>query len=74
VLPVVVSGTAAGFQKGAAVVGPCDAVAHLLPPISTDGMTQADAGTLRDQVRAAFVATLPPEAVAAVPVELPEAG
>ncbi len=74
VLPVVISGTAAGFRKGGATVGPCDAVAHLLPPISTDGMTQADAGTLRDRVRAAFVATLPPEAMAPAPVELPEVG
>ena len=72
VLPVVVSGTAAGFQKGAAVLGPCYAVAHILPPISTEGMTQADAGTLRDQVCAAFVATLPPEAVGPAPVETAE--
>jgi 1-acyl-sn-glycerol-3-phosphate acyltransferase len=72
VLPVVVSGTAAGFQKGAAVVGPCDAVAHVLAPIPTVGLTQADAGALRDRVRAAFVATLPPEAVGPAPVETAE--
>jgi 1-acyl-sn-glycerol-3-phosphate acyltransferase len=69
VLPVVLSGTAAGFQKGAAVVGPCDAVATILPPVPTAGLTQADAGALRDQVRAAFVATLPPEEVGPAPVE-----
>jgi 1-acyl-sn-glycerol-3-phosphate acyltransferase len=72
VLPVVVSGTAAGFQKGGTAVGPCDAVARLLPPVPTRGMTQADAGTLRDQVRAAYVASLPPELVGPAPVEPPE--
>lgn len=69
VLPVVVSGTAAGFQKGGTTVGPCDAVARLLPPISTKGMTVADAGALRDRVRAAFVATLPAALVAPAPAE-----
>jgi 1-acyl-sn-glycerol-3-phosphate acyltransferase len=72
VLPVVVTGTAAGFQKGAAVVGPCDAVATILPPIPTTGLTQADAGALRDRVRAAFVATLPPGAVGPAPAETAE--
>jgi len=72
VLPVVVSGTAAGFPKGGAMVAACDALATILAPVSTDGLTQADAGALRDRVRAAFVATLPPAAVAPVPVEAPE--
>jgi len=72
VLPVVVSGTAQGFQKGGAKVGPCDAVARLLSPVPTSGLTQADAGALRDRVRAAFVAALPPEAVAPAPAEPPE--
>jgi 1-acyl-sn-glycerol-3-phosphate acyltransferase len=72
VLPVVVSGTAEGFQKGGTAVGPCDAVARLLPPVPTSGLTQADAGALRDRVRAAFVAALPPEAVAPAPVEPPD--
>jgi 1-acyl-sn-glycerol-3-phosphate acyltransferase len=72
VLPVVISGTAAGFPKGGAMVAACDAVAHLLPPIPTEGLTQADAGVLRDRVRAAFVATLPPDAVAPVGAESPE--
>jgi 1-acyl-sn-glycerol-3-phosphate acyltransferase len=69
VLPVVVSGTAAGFQKGGTTVGPCDAVARILPPVPTTGLTQADAGALRDRVRAAFVATLPPELVGPAPAE-----
>ena len=73
VLPVVVSGTAAGFQKGGAKVGPCDAVARLLPPVPTRGLAQADAGDLRTQVRAAFVAALPADLVAPAPVE-PEGG
>jgi 1-acyl-sn-glycerol-3-phosphate acyltransferase len=73
VLPVVVSGTAAGFQKGGTAVGPCDAVARILPPVPTRGLTQADAGGLRNQVRAAFVAALPPEQVAPAAVE-PEVG
>ena len=72
VLPVVLSGTAEGFQKGGTTVGPCDAVARILPPVPTRGLTQADAGALRDRVRAAFVATLPPDQVAPAPVESPE--
>ena len=74
VLPVVVTGTAQGFQKGGAKVGPCDAVARLLAPIPTTGLTQADAGTLRDRVRAAFVATLPAALVAPAPAEPAEEG
>ena len=72
VLPVVVSGTAAGFPKGGATVAACDAVATILPPIPTAGLTQADAGVLRDRVRAAFVAALPPGAVGPAPAELAE--
>jgi 1-acyl-sn-glycerol-3-phosphate acyltransferase len=74
VLPVVVTGTAAGFQKGGTTVGPCDAVARLLPPVPTRGLTPADVGALRDRVRAAYVATLPPELVAPAPAEAPEGG
>jgi len=72
VLPVVLSGTAEGFQKGGTAVGPCHALARLLPPMPTSGLTQADAGALRDRVRAAFVAALPPGAVAPAPAEPPE--
>jgi 1-acyl-sn-glycerol-3-phosphate acyltransferase len=67
VLPVAISGTAAGFTKGGAAVGPCDAVARILAPLPTAGLTQSDAGTLRDQVRAAFVAALPAEMTAPRP-------
>jgi 1-acyl-sn-glycerol-3-phosphate acyltransferase len=72
VLPVVVSGTAAGFQKGGTTVGPCDAVAQILPPVPTTGLTPADTLELRDRVRAAFAAALPASAVAPLPVESPE--
>jgi 1-acyl-sn-glycerol-3-phosphate acyltransferase len=72
VLPVVLSGTAEGFQKGGTTVGPCDAVARILPPVPTRGLTQADAGALRDRVRAAFVAALPKDQVGPAPVESPE--
>jgi 1-acyl-sn-glycerol-3-phosphate acyltransferase len=72
VLPVVITGTAEGFKKGGATVGPCDAVARLLPPVPTRGMTQSDVGTLRDQVRAAYVAALPAALVGPAPVEPPE--
>jgi 1-acyl-sn-glycerol-3-phosphate acyltransferase len=72
VLPVVLSGTAEGFQKGGTTVGPCDAVARILPPVPTRGLTQADAAALRDRVRAAFVAALPKDQAAPAPVESPE--
>ena len=39
------------------------------PPVPTAGLTQADAGALRDRVRAAFVAALPPGLVAPAPAE-----
>jgi 1-acyl-sn-glycerol-3-phosphate acyltransferase len=64
VLPVAVWGTAAGLEKGGLSVGPCDAVARLLPPHPTSGLTQADAPALRDRVRAAIAAALPAEATA----------
>jgi 1-acyl-sn-glycerol-3-phosphate acyltransferase len=72
VLPVVLSGTAEGFQKGGTTVGPCDAVARILPPVPTRGLSQADAAALRDRVRAAFVAALPKDQVVPAPVESPE--
>ena len=73
VLPVVVSGTAEGFKKGGTAVGPCDAVARILAPVPTSGLTLADAGALRDRVRAAYVAALPAALVGPAPAEPPEA-
>jgi 1-acyl-sn-glycerol-3-phosphate acyltransferase len=67
VLPVAISGTAAGLRKGGMAVAPCDAVGRILAPIPTAGLTQADAMALRDRVRAAFVAALPPEPTAPAP-------
>jgi 1-acyl-sn-glycerol-3-phosphate acyltransferase len=67
VLPVAVWGTAAGMRKGGMGVAACDAVATILPPVPTAGLTQADATRLRDQVRAAMAAVLPPEATAPAP-------
>jgi len=67
ILPVAVSGTAAGLRKGGLAVAPCDAVATILPPFPTAGMTQADASALRNRVRAAMAAVLPPEASAPAP-------
>ena len=63
VVPVAVWGTASGLKKGGLAVAPCDAVARILPPFPTAGLAQADAVALRDRVRAAMVAALPPEAV-----------
>ncbi len=62
VLPVAVWGTSAGIRKGGMAVAPCDAVATMLPPFPTAGLTQPDAAALRDRVRAAMAAALPPEA------------
>jgi 1-acyl-sn-glycerol-3-phosphate acyltransferase len=64
VLPVAVWGTAEGIKKGGLSVGACDAVARILPPFPTAGLTQTDAAALRDRVRAAMAAVLPPEATA----------
>jgi 1-acyl-sn-glycerol-3-phosphate acyltransferase len=66
VLPIAVSGTAAGLKKGGLAVAPCDAVARILPPFPTEGLGQPNAGALRDRVRAAMVEALPPEASARV--------
>lgn len=59
ILPVVVSGTAPGLPKGGLAVAPCDAVARILPPFSTEGLTEADAGALRTRVRNAMAAERP---------------
>jgi len=74
ILPVAVWGTAAGMRKGGIGVAPCDAVATILPPFPTAGLTQMDASALRDRVRAAMAAVLPPEATAPAPKEGPGEG
>jgi 1-acyl-sn-glycerol-3-phosphate acyltransferase len=67
VLPVAVWGTATGLKKGGMAVAPCDAVARILAPFPTAGLTQTDAAVLRDRVRAAMAEALPPEATAPAP-------
>lgn len=74
VLPVAVWGTSAGIKKGGLAVAPCDAVARILPPFPTAGLSQSDAVALRDRVRAAMVQALPPEAVAPGPARGRKAG
>jgi len=71
ILPVAVWGTAQGFRKGGTAVAPCDAVARILAPVPSTGLTQADASGLRDRVRAAMAAALPPEATAPAPAAKP---
>jgi 1-acyl-sn-glycerol-3-phosphate acyltransferase len=67
VLPVAIWGTATGIQKGALAVAPCDALGRILPPFPTAGLTPSDAVALREKVRAAIAAALPPEATAPPP-------
>ncbi len=70
VLPVAVSGTADGMPKGSPWVRPARAMARILEPVETAGMTDADTNRLRDRVReriAAGVAELERERAAAGP-------
>jgi 1-acyl-sn-glycerol-3-phosphate acyltransferase len=71
VLPVAIWGTSTGLKKGGMAVAACDAVAHILPPFPTAGLSQTDAVALRDRVRAAMVRALPPEASAPAPARAP---
>jgi 1-acyl-sn-glycerol-3-phosphate acyltransferase len=71
VLPVAIWGTSTGLKKGGLAVAACDAVAHILPPFPTAGLSQTDAVALRDRVRAAMVRALPPEASAPGPARAP---
>ena len=70
VLPIAVSGTADGMPKGSPWVRPARAMARILEPVETAGMTDADTNRLRDLVRqriAAGVAELERERAAAGP-------
>jgi 1-acyl-sn-glycerol-3-phosphate acyltransferase len=58
VLPIAVSGTAAGMPKGGPWVNPCRAVARILPPEPVDGLGPGDAAALRDRVRERIAAAL----------------
>ncbi len=60
VLPIVVSGTAAGYPKGSPWVRPCRGVARILEPVPVEGYTLEDAGKLREAVRERIAGALPP--------------
>ncbi|MFT3914173.1 MAG: lysophospholipid acyltransferase family protein [Anaeromyxobacteraceae bacterium] len=59
VLPVPVFGTARGMPKGGPWVNPCRAVARILEPVPTAGLTTDDTNKLRDEVRGRIAAVLP---------------
>lgn len=75
ILPVVVDGTHRCRPKGSWWFGEADAVAKVLPPIATTGLTTADVPALREQVRATIAtelvrlrnAPLPPVAALVAP-------
>ncbi|HEX8212243.1 MAG TPA: lysophospholipid acyltransferase family protein [Longimicrobium sp.] len=52
VLPIAVAGANHALAKGSWVMNPARAVARVLPPVETDGLTLADVPALRDRVRA----------------------
>ena len=58
ILPVVVDGTHHCRPKGSWWFGEADAVAKVLPPIATEGLTMADVPALREQVRATIASEL----------------
>ena len=58
ILPVVVDGTHRCRPKGSWWFGEADAVARVLPPVSTEGLTMADLPALRERVRADIAAEL----------------
>jgi len=58
IVPVVIHGTHRCRPKGSWWFGEADAVAKVLPPMSTVGMTLADVPTLREQVRARIAVEL----------------
>lgn len=60
VLPVAVSGTAAGMPKGSPWVRPAVAWARILEPVETAGYAEGDVQRLADEVRARLAAALPP--------------
>ncbi len=58
ILPVVVDGTHHCRPKGSWWFGEADAVAKVLPPIATEGLTMADVPALREQVRTTIATEL----------------
>jgi 1-acyl-sn-glycerol-3-phosphate acyltransferase len=58
VLPIAVSGTAAGYPKGSPWVRPCRGTARLLEPVESSGYSAEDAARLREAVRARIAGAL----------------
>lgn len=52
ILPIAVAGTRAALAKGSWVLGRAHAIARVLPPVETVGLTLDDVPALRDRVRA----------------------
>jgi 1-acyl-sn-glycerol-3-phosphate acyltransferase len=52
ILPIAVAGTRDAIPKGSWMFNRARAVAHVLPPVDTTGLTIADVPALRDRVRA----------------------
>jgi 1-acyl-sn-glycerol-3-phosphate acyltransferase len=59
VVPIAVTGTAAGYPKGSPWVRPCHGIARILPPVPVEGYTLDDAGKLREAVRERIAGALP---------------
>jgi 1-acyl-sn-glycerol-3-phosphate acyltransferase len=59
VLPVALSGTRDCRPKGSKWFGRARAIAKVLPPISTEGMTKDDVARLREDARSRIAAALP---------------
>jgi 1-acyl-sn-glycerol-3-phosphate acyltransferase len=51
ILPIAVAGTRAALAKGSWVFGRATAIARVLPPVETTGMTLEDVPALRERVR-----------------------
>jgi 1-acyl-sn-glycerol-3-phosphate acyltransferase len=51
ILPIAVAGTRAAIAKGSWIIGRANAIARVLPPIETVGLTLDDVPALRDRVR-----------------------
>lgn len=59
IVPVAVSGTAAGYPKGSPWVRPCNGVTRILEPVPVAGYLPDDAARLREEVRGRIAAALP---------------
>jgi 1-acyl-sn-glycerol-3-phosphate acyltransferase len=55
ILPIALAGTRQAITKGSWLIGRARAIARVLPPVETTGLTLADVPMLRDNVRAMIV-------------------